>query len=127
MSEAEHCDHLALMFGGKIVADSSPDRMKLDLENEAGGMLEITTDNPLLSLELLEKNGFEGVALFGKKIHLLTKDREETVQRLPSILESGGARLLGAVSRNLEMEDVFVYRVLSLEKNMDNSSGGSLF
>lgn len=118
MSEAEHCDHLALMFGGKIVADSSPDRMKLDLENEAGRMLEISTDNPVLSLELLEKKGFEGVALFGRKIHLLTKDREEAVHKISSVLESGGVRLSGVVSRNLEMEDVFVYRVLSLEKNM---------
>lgn len=117
MSEAEHCDHLALMFGGRIVADSSPEKMKLDLENEAGGMLEITTDNPLLSIDLLGKNGFAGMALFGKKIHLLTKDRDETENRLHAVLESGGVKMLGAVSRNLSMEDVFVYRVLSLEKN----------
>jgi ABC-2 type transport system ATP-binding protein len=26
MSEAEHCDHLALMYAGRVVADASPER-----------------------------------------------------------------------------------------------------
>ncbi|WP_027359963.1 ATP-binding cassette domain-containing protein [Desulforegula conservatrix] len=116
MSEAEHCDHLALMFSGGIVADSSPEKMKKDLEEEAGSLIEVSSDNPLLALELLEKSGFKGVALFGKKIHFLTKDKEDAVQKLTSVLKSGGIKLMGVAPRNLSMEDVFVYRVLSLEK-----------
>lgn len=116
MSEAEHCDHLALMFSGRLVADSSPEQMKKDLENEAGSLMEVSTDNPLHALELLESKGFQGVALFGRKIHYLTKDRDESVKMVTSILEKGGLKLTGLAPKPLSMEDVFVYRVLSLEK-----------
>ena len=120
MSEAEHCDHLALMFAGRIVADASPDKMKQDVENEAGGLLEVETDNPLLSLQLLEQNAFEGVALFGNKIHFLTRDREAAEKRLASVLASGNVKLISVIPRKLSMEDVFVYRVLSLERGRKN-------
>jgi len=116
MSEAEHCDHLALMFAGRIVADSTPEKMKKELEDESGGLIEVSTDNPLQALELLEKNGFEGVALFGKKIHFLTKDKAEAEKKLASVLKTGGIKLLGITPKNLSMEDVFVHRVLALEK-----------
>ena len=36
MSEAEHCDHLALMYAGRIVAEGSPAAMKDQVEHEAG-------------------------------------------------------------------------------------------
>lgn len=117
MSEAEHCDHLALMFAGRVVADASPDRMKQDVETEAGVLLEAETDNPLLSLQILEKERFEGVALFGGRIHFLTRDRDASEKKLASVLSAGRVRLLSVVPKKLSMEDVFVYRVLSLERD----------
>lgn len=121
MSEAEHCDHLALMFAGRIVADSTPDRMKKDLEKDEGSLLEISTDNPLLSMDLLEKKGIRGAALFGKKIHLLTKDIEESKDKMTQILSSGGVKPTGFCERQLSMEDVFVNRVLSLENEINRT------
>ena len=52
MSEAEHCDHLALMYAGRVIADDSPANMIQALQNEAGQLLDITTDNPLAALSL---------------------------------------------------------------------------
>ena len=46
MSEAEHCDHLALMYAGRVIADDSPGNMIQALQDEAGQLLEISTDNP---------------------------------------------------------------------------------
>ncbi len=46
MSEAEHCDHLALMYAGRVVADDTPDNMKRAVTAEAGGLLEVSVDNP---------------------------------------------------------------------------------
>jgi len=120
MSEAEHCDHLALMFAGRIVADATPEKMKQDVELEAGGLLEVETDNPLVSLQLLEQHEFEGVALFGNKIHFLTRDREAAERRLASVLAAGNVKLTAVIPRKLSMEDVFVYRVLSLERERKN-------
>ena len=116
MSEAEHCDHLALMFAGRVVADSTPRQMKEALEKESGGLLEISSDNALLAMELLETNGFSGAALYGKKIHVLSKDRAGSGQQIKAILKAGGVTMTGAAEKQLTMEDVFVNRVLGLEK-----------
>ena len=124
MSEAEHCDHLALMFAGKVVADSTPQSMKDALEAEAGGLLEISPDNALLAMELLEKHGFTGAALYGKKIHVLARDKVEAEREIRAILKSSGVTLTSAVARPLSMEDVFVNRVLELEKKGERTSNG---
>ena len=115
MSESEHCDHLALMYNGRIVADGSPAGMKADLNKDAGHLLEVGCGRPLEALAVLEKK-FQGVALFGKKIHLLAQDKAGAEQEIRSLLEDGGIRLTGVLETPLSMEDVFVYRVLALEQ-----------
>ena len=116
MSEAEHCDHLALMHAGRIIADDPPERLKQALEAEAGRLLEIATDRPLLALELLERAGFQGVALFGRKIHLLARDPEQARGRIESLLRAEGVALQHITPRQPTLEDVFVYRIMAMEK-----------
>ncbi len=116
MSEAEHCDHLALMHAGRIIADDSPARLKQALEAEAGRLLEITTDRPLHALKLLERAGFHGVALFGRKIHLLAKEPEQARARIESLLRKEGIVLQGITPRPPTLEDVFVYRIMAMER-----------
>jgi ABC-2 type transport system ATP-binding protein len=117
MSEAEHCDRLALMHAGRIVADASPGEMKRQLEAEAGQLLEVSTDQPPEALELLRKAGLEGAALHGRHIHLLAPDRQATELRIREALRGNNVRLLGVAEQAVSMEDVFVYRVLALEKS----------
>jgi hypothetical protein len=76
MSEAEHCDRVALMFAGRIVADAPPSDLKRQVEEEAGRVLEVDTDRPVLALDRLSRAGFEGAALFGRRIHLFSKSPE---------------------------------------------------
>ena len=115
MSEAEHCDHLALMYAGRIIADDSPANMIQALQNEAGQLLDITTDNPLAALALLEQAKFKGVALFGKHIHLLAKDIEAAEKQIRALLDKQSIKLLTIEADAPTLEDVFVYRVLALE------------
>lgn len=121
MSEAEHCDHLALMFAGRLVADDSPEGMKRQLEKEAGGLLDISADPSLTALELCEKSGFEGVALYGKHIHLLAKDPVQAEERIRHAFDAGGVKLLSISRCPLTMEDVFVTRILALEKEQEKA------
>ncbi len=118
MSEAEHCDHLALMYAGKIIVDSTPELMKQELEQEAGQLLELTTDRPLAALALLEQARFNGVSLFGKKIHLFTgdTDTDQVEKEISQLLEVKGVHLLNLTPRPPSLEDVFVYQVLAQEK-----------
>jgi len=78
--------------------------------------LEITVDRPLEALELLEQTGFEGVALFGKRIHLLAKDTEKAEAQIRTLLASRDLRLLKVRPHIPTLEDVFVYRIMALEK-----------
>jgi len=116
MSEAEYCDHLALMYAGKIIADATPMEMKRALEQEAGQLLEITTDRPLVGMKLIEQAGFDGVALFGKRIHLLARDIEKAEKQIRSSLSRQNIRLISITPRVPTLEDVFVYRIMALEK-----------
>lgn len=116
MSEAEHCDRLALMYAGRIVADASPAALKQALREEVGELLEVTTDGSLAAMALLEQAGFAGVALFGKHIHLLASDPEAATREIRSLFGGRGIALASITQREPEMEDVFVYRVTELER-----------
>ncbi|MEY3288986.1 MAG: hypothetical protein RLZZ419_1228 [Pseudomonadota bacterium] len=115
MSEAEHCDNLALMYAGRIIADDSPTNMIQLLQNEVGQLLEITTDNPLEALTHLQQENFQGVTLFGKHIHLLALDIETAENRIRVLLDKQSIKLIALTVRSPTLEDVFVYRVLALE------------
>jgi len=116
MSEAEHCDRLALMHAGRIVADAPPAVLKQALREEVGDLLEVATDRPLAAMALLAQAGFAGVALFGRHIHLLARDAHTATREIQAILAGRGIGLAGVTPRVPSLEDVFVYRITALEK-----------
>ncbi len=122
MSEAEHCDHLALMYAGRIVADDTPDNMKAAVTAEAGGLLEVSVDKPIVAVGVLEESQYKGAALFGRQIHLWAPDDQTNRSRITSLLADAGISVLGMQARTLSMEDVFVYRVLQQEQAREKNA-----
>jgi len=116
MSEAEHCDHLALMFAGKVVADASPAEMKSQVETEAGQLIEVATNQPMQAQQSLVQNGFPEASLYGKSIHLFSREPDSDREKISRILAGAGIGLSSVAPKPLSMEDVFVYRVMALEK-----------
>lgn len=116
MSEAEHCDHLALMYAGRIVAEGAPAEMKSAVEREAGHLLDVATDRPGVALTQLAPHGFQGLSLFGTRLHLLSQDPSGDEARLRDRLAQGGIQVFSVAKRPLSLEDVFVYRVTALER-----------
>ena len=116
MSEAEHCDHLALMYAGRIVAEGSPADMKGRVEKEAGQLLEVSTDQPGTALRRVMQEGIPGAALFGTKIHLLSHNPSQDEVWLRKALTADGVQILSIATRPLSLEDVFVHRVMTLER-----------
>ncbi|MBS0352748.1 MAG: ABC transporter ATP-binding protein [Proteobacteria bacterium] len=115
MSEAEHCDHLALMFAGRVVADASPETMKQELIASAGQLLELRVDRPVPAQNALRDAGFANVALHGRAVHLLSHDADTDRERLPALLDKAGIAVQSVGLRPLSMEDVFVQRITALE------------
>jgi ABC-2 type transport system ATP-binding protein len=125
MSEAEHCDHLALMYAGRIVAEGSPAEMKGEVEREAGHLLEVATDEPGLALRRLKQAGFAGAALFGTKIHLLSIELVQDEVRIRAALLTDGVHVQNVTARPLSLEDVFVHRVMALERQERQTTIGA--
>lgn len=119
MTEAEHCDHIVLMYAGEVVEDDTPDAMKRALQTEAGQLLEVVTDKPLIALEQLEKSHFEGAALFGKRVHLFVQNVDQATGQINALLAKVGVKVISINRRPATMEDVFVYRVLALESKVN--------
>lgn len=115
MSEAEHCDHLALMYAGRVVADASPEAMKAEVSAESGQLLELRVDRPVPAQAALRAAGFASATLHGRAVHLLSRDAAADLARLPGQLAEAGITVQSAALRPLSMEDVFVQRITALE------------
>lgn len=122
MNEAEHCDRLALMFAGRIVADASPSALKTAVEREAGRVLEITTDRPDVALARLRAAGYGSSALFGRRIHVLSHDPGEDGRRIDGTLVNAGVRVHAIQPKATSLEDVFVFKVTELERQSGNGA-----
>ena len=121
MSEAEHCDHIALMYAGRVVADASPDKLKADVEAEAGKLVEIQTNDPQAALDLLQASGHASAALFGARVHVLLAHSESDMQKIFVLLKPLGDIKISP--KKLSMEDVFVHIVTRLEAKDAQSKG----
>lgn len=115
MGEAEHCDQLALMYAGRVVAEGSPAELKQHVEEEAGQLFEVVADQPGKAVVELQRAGFAGVALFGTRIHVFCRDPIRDKDCACQALESSGVRVRSVTRRPLSLEDVFVYKVMGLE------------
>ncbi len=110
MDEAEHCQNLAFIQRGRIVAHGSPAEIKET--KMRGQVLEIDCAQPELAIPVLREMGvFEEVALYGSLIHAIAPDvevlKEHVAQRLAK--EDVNVRTIDAIAPSLE--DVFISSV----------------
>lgn len=115
MSEAEHCDRIALMHAGRVVASGSPAELKEALVAEAGQLLEISTSQPEETMARLSAAGFTGLALHGRRAHLLSRAVTDDELRIRQVLGRSGIPVHSIARRPVTLEDVFVYRIEALE------------
>lgn len=116
MSEAEHCDRLALMHAGALIADDTPQALKDALAREAGQVLDIAAEPVLPALAVLEQASLGQPALFGRRLHVLAHEVATTTTRIRTVLEKNGVRVLDIAVRPPTLEDVFVHRILERER-----------
>jgi ABC-2 type transport system ATP-binding protein len=110
MDEAEHCQGLAFIQHGRIVAYGSPLGIK---ETEMRGqVLEIDCDRPELAIPALREMGaFEEVALYGAQIHAVAADVEALKPQIEEKLTEAGVELRAMDVIAPSLEDVFISSV----------------
>ena len=110
MDEAEHCQGLAFIQHGRIVARGSPAGIK---EAEMRGqVLEIDCDRPDLAIPALRGMGlFDEVALYGALIHAVAPDVGGQVAGIEAVLAGAGVKVHGLDLIAPSLEDVFISTV----------------
>lgn len=107
MDEAERCDSLILMSGGKIIANGTPTQLKR--EKIKGTILSIDTNRPTESLEVVSAlPGVKDVALYGRSIHVLTTEPDQLTRSAEKALAEKGMSIQKIAPVQPTLEDVFV-------------------
>jgi ABC-2 type transport system ATP-binding protein len=110
MDEAEHCQNLAFIQRGQIVAHGSP--VDIKETKMRGQVLEIDCDQPALAIPVLREMGaFEEVALYGALIHAVAPDVEVLKQQVARRLADEGVQVRTIDTIAPSLEDVFISSV----------------
>jgi ABC-2 type transport system ATP-binding protein len=107
MDEAEHCDWLALIDAGKIVASGSPTDLRRT--HFHARLLELDADSTFRWIEALEKTpGIEEVAMHGNKLHLTVKDPASAEREIRALGEKLKLGVTSVREITPSLEDIFV-------------------
>lgn len=113
MSEAEHCDNLALMQSGRIVAQGSPKTLRQKVADDLGKVISIKVDRPYEVLAILKRANYEQASLFGKRVHLFSLNPEETLVEITQILNTQHVVIHDTQQLLPSLEDVFIHFIES--------------
>jgi ABC-2 type transport system ATP-binding protein len=112
MDEAEHCEELAFIHDGHIIARGSPEHIKNTMMH--GQVIELSLDDPTRGMAVLTAAQQAGslpvdeVALYGAQIHIVAPDAEQYVSAIEAALVSQGLNP-GSISVIApSLEDVFI-------------------
>ncbi len=110
MDEAEHCQTLAFIQHGRIVACGSS--VEIKETRMSGQVLEIDCDHPALAIPILRKMGaFDEVALYGALIHAVASEVQTLKPQIGRELAKVGVRVRTIDVITPSLEDVFISSV----------------
>ncbi|GIK37433.1 MAG: multidrug ABC transporter ATP-binding protein [Chloroflexota bacterium] len=115
MDEAEHCQELVFIQRGNLVAQGSPEEVKVTQMH--GDVVEVDTDNAGQAIPLLRNlNLFEEVALYGSLIHVVTANAQEHIPLIKQTLTGHGLNVTSVERIAPSLEDVFISSAREAEK-----------
>jgi ABC-2 type transport system ATP-binding protein len=112
MDEAEHCQRLAFIQHGSIIAQGTPQNIKE--QAMPGSVLEIECSNPEKLLEEIYRGAEAGESgdldaeLYGSLIHAITSQPDKQARWLRSAARKAGVKIRNLVEIEPSLEDVFI-------------------
>jgi ABC-2 type transport system ATP-binding protein len=105
MDEAERCQRVAFLDGGRLIAYEPPLQLKQKMK---GTLFELVTEKSREAKSFLEKDREAlGVSLFGEKVHFALKD-EKILEDLKVRLRNAGIEVSSLKKIEPSLEDVFI-------------------
>jgi ABC-2 type transport system ATP-binding protein len=115
MDEAEYCNRLALMYGGKVIALGAPADLKRDLTEH--NLLRLDTAATLDTMRAIEREeGILEVAVFGSGLHVVVDDVDDAMGRIRKALAAQGIEIRRLEQIQPSLEDVFVALIEAEER-----------
>jgi len=106
LDEAEYCNDIVLMHGGRIVAQGSPGELKR--EAISGSVYEVECADPVAGMAALRRASVvTETAIFGTLLHL-SVDRDEDLPRALQSLSTAGIVVSRSARIVPSLEDVFI-------------------
>jgi ABC-2 type transport system ATP-binding protein len=110
LDEAEHCDRIALMHAGRLVALGSVPELKQVFLGRA--VLEVTCPDYLAALRECEAQSFvHEASVFGSRLHLVVDDVPGVRAQVLAVLERTKERARRRGADRPLLEDVFIHSV----------------
>ena len=115
MDEAEYCNRIALMYGGRVIALGSPAELKRSLG--VGHLLNLESSDLLESLtQLYGGDNILDVAVFGGGLHIKVDNADRAIAWIRETLDHAGIKISVLEPITPSMEDVFVSLIEQEEK-----------
>ena len=122
MDEAEHCQSLAFIHLGRIVARGTPQDIKKTIMK--GQVLEIDCSDPDVALSTLrEASLLDEVALYGALIHVVGEDLESHKPMMQRLLREQGVDVRSMDIIAPSLEDVFISSIKEEDKRIAFANG----
>ncbi len=122
MDEAEHCQSLAFIHLGRIVARGTPQEIKAAIMK--GQVLEIDCTEPDLALSALrEASLFDEVALYGALVHVVGEGLESHESTIAELLSEKGVTIRSMDIIAPSLEDVFISSIKEANKKLAFTKG----
>jgi len=112
MDEAEHCQRLAFIQRGTIIAYGSPDQIKREMMD--GDVLEIEPQDAACTIKVLQEAMLRGelpqaeVALYGSLVHVVAPGIDEHLDKFADTLKQAECDFRGMAIILPSLEDVFI-------------------
>lgn len=129
MEEAEYCDRIALIYGGKMIATGSPMELKTHFMQD--NILELRCPNPQQWLESLRRlPEIRDGSLFGSTIHLVAANEEAARAAIIRAFQNKGRDDLRSDGETFRlttvlpsMEDVFISLIEEVDRKENINRG----
>lgn len=106
LEEAEHCQNLAFMVAGEIVAQGSPTVIK---NEQPGKLVEIVVDKTQEAARVIrEKVAAWKVAIFADALHVALDEPEKELPDILELLKSSGIHVIRHRDIGYSLEDAFI-------------------
>lgn len=106
LEEAEHCQKLAFMVAGEIVAQGSPSEIK---SAQPGKLIELLTDNTQKASQTIRKTlQAWKVAIFADSLHLNLENPEQEMAKINADLKSENIKVISEREIPFSLEDAFI-------------------